>query len=76
MNELDLFTEAPARIDPAEQAAFLDQACAGNPEVRRRLDVLLAGHARGAARSTVRLSSRSGSRPARRVPCVRDPVAA
>ena len=27
MNELDLFTEALSRTDPAERAAFLDQAC-------------------------------------------------
>ena len=45
MNELDLFTEALSRTDPAERAAFLDQACAGNPELRRRLEELLAGHA-------------------------------
>jgi eukaryotic-like serine/threonine-protein kinase len=47
VNELDLFTEALSRTDPAERAAFLDQACAGNPELRRRLEELLAGHARG-----------------------------
>ncbi len=46
MNELDLFTEALSRTDPAERAAFLDEACAGNPELRRRLEELLAGHAR------------------------------
>ena len=45
MNELDLFTEALNRTDPAERAAFLDQACAGNPELRRRLEELLAGYA-------------------------------
>ena len=45
MNELDLFTEALNRTDPAERAAFLDQACAGNPDLRRRLEELLAGHA-------------------------------
>ena len=45
MNELDLFTEALARTNPAERAAFLDQACAGNPDLRRRLEELLAGHA-------------------------------
>ena len=46
MNELDLFTEALNRADPAERAAFLDQACAGNADLRRRLEELLAGHAR------------------------------
>ena len=47
MHELDIFTEALDRTDPAERAAFLDQACAGNPDLRRRLEELLAGHARG-----------------------------
>ncbi len=46
MQEHDLFTEALSRTDPAELAAFLDQACAGNPELRTRLDELLASHAR------------------------------
>ncbi len=45
MNELDLFTQALNQTDPAERAAFLDQACAGNPELRHRLEELLAGHA-------------------------------
>ena len=45
MNEHDLFTEALNRTDPAERAAFLDQSCAGNSELRRRLEELLAGHA-------------------------------
>ena len=45
MNELDLFTEALNRTDPAERATFLDQTCAGNPELRRRLEELLAGYA-------------------------------
>ncbi len=45
MNELDLFTEALSRTEPAERAAFLDNACAGNPDLRRRLEELLAGHA-------------------------------
>jgi hypothetical protein len=45
MNQLDLLTEALNRADPAERATFLDQACAGNPELRRRLEELLAGYA-------------------------------
>ena len=44
MNELDLLTEALNRTDPAERATFLDQACAGNSELRRRLEELLAAH--------------------------------
>jgi eukaryotic-like serine/threonine-protein kinase len=47
MNELDLFTEALSRSDPVERAAFLDQTYAGYPELRRRLEELLASHARG-----------------------------
>jgi eukaryotic-like serine/threonine-protein kinase len=49
MNELDLFIESLGRTDPAERAAFLDQACAGNPELRQRLEELLTGHARGSS---------------------------
>jgi hypothetical protein len=47
MNELDLFTEALSRTDPAERDAFLDKACVQDPELRRRLEALLEGHARG-----------------------------
>jgi serine/threonine protein kinase/tetratricopeptide (TPR) repeat protein len=46
VNELDLLTEVLSRTDPADRATFLDQACAGNPELRRRLEELLAGQAR------------------------------
>jgi serine/threonine protein kinase/WD40 repeat protein len=46
VNELDLFTAALAIADPAQRAAYLDSACAGRPEVRRRLDELLAAHDR------------------------------
>jgi serine/threonine protein kinase len=42
MNELDLLTEALNRTDPDERATFLDQVCAGNPELRRRLEERLA----------------------------------
>ena len=45
MNEHDLLTEALNRTDPAKRAAFLDQTCAGNSELRRRLEELLAGYA-------------------------------
>ena len=38
MNELDLLTEALNRSDPSERATFLDQACAGNPGLRSRLE--------------------------------------
>ncbi len=34
---------------PAERAAYLDRACAGQPELRRQLEVLLAAHDRSGA---------------------------
>ena len=45
MNKDDLFTEALNRTDPAERATFLDQACAGNSDLRRRLEERLAVNA-------------------------------
>ena len=45
MNEHELLSEALKRTDPAERAAFLDQSCAGDSELRRRLLELLAGDA-------------------------------
>src|ERR1700733_3750180 len=44
MNEHELLSEALKRTDPAERAAFLDQTCAGDSELRRRLVELLAGY--------------------------------
>jgi serine/threonine protein kinase len=46
MNELDLFAAAIAVADPAERAALLDQHCAGQPELRQRLEQLLEAHFR------------------------------
>lgn len=43
MNEETLFHEALAR-PAAERAAFLDQACAGQPELRAAVEALLAAH--------------------------------
>ena len=40
----DLFAAALDRPDPADRAALLDRECAGDPDLRRRLDVLLAAH--------------------------------
>jgi serine/threonine protein kinase/tetratricopeptide (TPR) repeat protein len=42
MNEESLFAAALAKTDAAERQAFLDQACAGDPALRQRLDRLLA----------------------------------
>jgi serine/threonine protein kinase len=41
-----LFEGALKCRPPAERAAYLDQACAGQPELRRRLEELLAAHDR------------------------------
>jgi tetratricopeptide (TPR) repeat protein/tRNA A-37 threonylcarbamoyl transferase component Bud32 len=43
MNEEQLFLEAISR-PPHERAAFLDRACADQPELRRAVDALLAAH--------------------------------
>jgi serine/threonine protein kinase len=45
MNEETLFAEALSR-SPEERAAFLDQACAGRPELRAAVEALLAAHER------------------------------
>src|SRR6478736_2357879 len=44
MTDRDLFIAALDHADPAERAAWLDQACAGDADRRRRLDVLLGAH--------------------------------
>src|SRR2546421_222769 len=44
MNELDLFAAAIAIADPAERAAWLERACAGQPDRHARLEQLLAAH--------------------------------
>ena len=43
MNERDVFINALQK-DPAERSAYLDEACAGNPSLRRRIDALLMAH--------------------------------
>jgi serine/threonine-protein kinase len=45
MNEESLFHEAAGLADPTERAAFLDRACAGQPELRAAVEALLAAHA-------------------------------
>ena len=44
MNELYLFAAAIGIADPSLRAALLERECAGRPEVRNRLDQLLAAH--------------------------------
>ncbi len=39
-----LFLEALDIADPAERSAYLDQACAGDPPLRQRVDKLLQAH--------------------------------
>src|SRR5262245_57632451 len=39
-----LFLQAVEQHDPDQWPAFLDQACAGQPELRRRVEVLLEAH--------------------------------
>jgi serine/threonine protein kinase len=41
-----LFFAALEKDTPEERAAYLDEACAGNEALRRRVDALLAAHAR------------------------------
>jgi hypothetical protein len=41
MTERALFFNALARTDPAERAAYLDSACAGEPALRARIEALL-----------------------------------
>ena len=40
MNDEEIFLEALAR-DPADRAAFLDRACAGDPALRASVEALL-----------------------------------
>ena len=41
MTELSVFAHALEITDPAERAAYLDQVCAGNTELRRQVEELL-----------------------------------
>ena len=47
MTELDLFVAALERDDPAERAAYLDQACGADASLRQRLEALLRSHQEG-----------------------------
>ena len=39
-----IFSEAVGKSTPADRAAFLDRACGGDPEMRQRVQRLLAAH--------------------------------
>ncbi len=45
MNESEIFTNAVRFATPAERAAYLDGACAGNPQLRADVEALLQAHA-------------------------------
>lgn len=44
MRERDIFTAALEMTDPAARAVYLDQACAGDAALRRRVEMLLGIH--------------------------------
>jgi len=44
MTERMIFEAALERDDPAERGAYLDQACAGDADLRRRVEELLKAH--------------------------------
>ena len=44
MDEASIFLEALSKPSPGERAAFLDQACGGNDELRRSVELLLRAH--------------------------------
>ena len=46
MTEETLFHEAMAKTNPQERAAFLEAACAGQPELRSAIEALLAASER------------------------------
>ena len=44
MRQRDIFTAALQITDPEERSAYLGQACGGDAELRRRVEVLLRTH--------------------------------
>src|SRR5207247_1194499 len=46
MDEASIFLEALQKPAPADRAAYLDGACAGNADLRRSVEMLLKAHAR------------------------------
>ena len=42
----EVFFAALEKATPAERAAYLDEACAGQPELRARVEKLLSAHPR------------------------------
>jgi serine/threonine protein kinase len=46
MSERDIFISALEQNDPAQRRAYLERACGGNSDLRRRVDILLDAHER------------------------------
>src|SRR5262249_43270124 len=46
MSEETIFETALSKTEPAERAAYLEAACSGDPELRRRIESLLRSHER------------------------------
>jgi hypothetical protein len=44
MTEETIFTTAREKHDAAEQSAYLDAVCAGDPAIRQRVEALLKSH--------------------------------
>jgi serine/threonine protein kinase/WD40 repeat protein len=44
MEEQVIFTEALGKVDPVERASYLEQLCSGSPDLRERVERLLARH--------------------------------
>src|SRR4051794_13341155 len=61
MNEESLFAAARKMPNATERQAFLDQACAGDPALRQRVEQLLAAHEQ--ARTRLDLGSYTASQP-------------
>src|SRR5437773_2095690 len=49
MNEESIFIEALRKQTPQERAAFLDQACASNADLRHSVELLLKAHEKAGA---------------------------
>ncbi len=73
-SEAELFDAALDFPNPRERAAYLDKTCAGRPELRQRVDALLAAHdkaagflevrrAQGTSAATVRLNLPAEEKP-------------
>src|SRR5579885_2925819 len=45
VNESQVFAQVLKRATPAERAAYLDEVCAGNPQLRAGVEALLQAHA-------------------------------